>query len=369
MRKNLLKKGGFRTMKTFFRILSILMILGFVWSSPAFSEVVVYDASGKLTGTYTTIQVGIDACPVGGKVSVNAGTYNEAVKINKKIALIGAGATQTTISAQGLDNKNTVDFDGTDTAGATISGFKITGAKGYGFVGKEIGINYGNGILCNNGAKPTIINNTIAGNSQVGIISYSSSPTISNNTISGNIKDGIVCVHSSPSIINNTISKNGKAGVMLDFSSSPTIYNNTLSWNNEDGIYCTNDSSPSIYNNIITKNGATSTDYCGIFNDPDDPSNPIINYNCVWGNGVSGENNYNNCSSGTNAISADPQFVAPDDFHLKAISPCIDRGTNTPPNRIPTTDKDDNPRIIGIIDMGAYELQKTPTLKSAPKIK
>lgn len=67
--------------------------------------------------------------------------------------------------------------------------------------------------------------------------------------------------------------------------------------------------------------------------------------------------NVYNCSLGEGNISVDPQFVASNDFHLQATSPCINAGTNTAPS-IPSTDKDGNPRIVGgVVDMGAYEYQ------------
>ena len=134
-------------MKTLLRILGIWMFSVCAWSNLAFSEVMVYGASGKSIATYASIQAGIDACPAGGKVSVSSGTYNEALLITKGITVIGAGDAQTTISAQGLNNKNTVTFVGADTGGAMIKGFKVTGAKGPGFAGpNKAGVNYGNGI-------------------------------------------------------------------------------------------------------------------------------------------------------------------------------------------------------------------------------
>ncbi len=36
------------------------------------NEVSVYGTSGTLFGTYTTIQAGINACPIGGTVSISA---------------------------------------------------------------------------------------------------------------------------------------------------------------------------------------------------------------------------------------------------------------------------------------------------------
>ncbi|MEK7812977.1 MAG: hypothetical protein AAB296_04385, partial [Candidatus Desantisbacteria bacterium] len=58
-------------------------------------SVTVYNADGSFLRTYLTIQAGINACPNGGTVSASAGIYTEVVNINKRIALIGAGATQT----------------------------------------------------------------------------------------------------------------------------------------------------------------------------------------------------------------------------------------------------------------------------------
>jgi parallel beta-helix repeat protein len=65
----------------------------------------------------------------------------------------------------------TVTFDGLDTAEASISGFKITGAK------------CGDGIKCKICANPRITENVITGNKGAGIYCSSSYPVISNNTI------------------------------------------------------------------------------------------------------------------------------------------------------------------------------------------
>ncbi|MFH1860491.1 MAG: right-handed parallel beta-helix repeat-containing protein, partial [bacterium] len=202
------------------RILGFVGILILGWMGSGYcGTVTVYNTDGSITTTTTTIQAGVNACPVGGTVSVSAGTYTEAVYINKRIALVGAGSSSTTITAAGLGATNTVTFSGTATDNASISGFKITGATGNWPAGT------GNGIYCHQGS-PTITNNTISGNSYAGIYClYSSSPTITNNTISGNRNYGIKCDSSSPSITNNTISGNTLSGIFCYFS-SPTITNN-----------------------------------------------------------------------------------------------------------------------------------------------
>ncbi|MFH1562367.1 MAG: PEGA domain-containing protein [Nitrospirota bacterium] len=368
-------------------------------------SVTVYDADGGFVGTYTTIQAGVDACPVGGTVSALAETYNEAVYINKKIALIGVGTP--TITAAGLGDTNTVTFDGTSTDGAIISGFVITEA-----MGSEPA---GNGIYCNNGS-PIITNNTISGNNS-GICCDFSSPIITNNTISKNSLDGIYCSYSSatitnnaisenyygincnyssltiinntmarnfygiscissfPTISNNTITENIYVGIECCYTSSPEITNNIIAGNSFFGIYCWENSSPIITNNTIAENSSFGI-YCSSSSSPnltnniisdniygiycDTDSNPVIDYNCVWKNGPDDSYNYYECTPGIDNITADPQFIEVGDFHLQPISPCINKGTNTAPG-LPLTDKDGNSRIVNdIVDIGAYEYQGIP---------
>ncbi|OIP42241.1 hypothetical protein AUJ95_01945 [Candidatus Desantisbacteria bacterium CG2_30_40_21] len=276
-------------------------------------------ANGSLKYPYNRIQQAVNDClPSSCTVSVAEGIYNESVSINKELALIGAGATRTTITAAGLSSTNTVTL----SAKASISGFKITGATRSWFNG-------GIGIYCIGSAtSSTITNNIISGNSWNGIDCYSS-VTITNNIISENNENGIYCSGSSPDIINNTISGNSKDGICCFFSSSPNIYNN-----------------------IIIKNGITNTDCYGIYNDY---SSPIIDYNCIWGNGQDGSNNYFGCSAASHDISTNPQFIGAGNYHLQATSPCINKGTNTVAN-LPETGMDGNPRILQTtVDMGAYE--------------
>jgi hypothetical protein len=57
-------------------------------------------------------------------------------------------------------------------------------------------------------------------------------------------------------------------------------------------------------------------------------------------------------------INEDPQFVDPanGNYRLMGASPARDAGENSPPGGTLTHDLDGNTRVIGIVDMGAYEI-------------
>ncbi|MFH0774616.1 MAG: right-handed parallel beta-helix repeat-containing protein, partial [bacterium] len=150
-------------MESLKRVLGFGMVLGMVFGAGAgygAGSVTVYNAGGSFNCATDTIQLGVNACPVGGTVSVSAGTYTEAVYINEGIALIGSGTPVIDPSVAGSG----VTFDGNGADNAIISGFKITGAT--------------DGIDCINGADPRLANNLISGNSSHGIYCNSSSPSI-----------------------------------------------------------------------------------------------------------------------------------------------------------------------------------------------
>jgi len=252
----------------------------FATASFAIGPVTVFTKEGEIIGGYTNIQSGINACPVEGKVFVLPGVYPEAITIDKRISLIGKDSP--TINP---GDNNAVTFNGNSADGAIISGFIIKGKD--------------NGIYCTNEAEPIITSNTILGNKHDGIYCYNSSPIITNNVISEN-NNGIYCSNSSPIITNNTIARNRDNGITC----------------------CYWPSSPSIYNNIIFENGGYGI-YC-------DGSlhKPKIDYNCVFNNGLGG---YAACSPGLNDISVNPKFIDFFDYHLKAVSFCVDRGSDTAP--------------------------------------
>jgi hypothetical protein len=133
-----------------------------------------------------------------------------------------------------------------------------------------------------------------------------------------------------------------------------------------------------IYNNIILNNSADSGADLFINNDIDGDFLPsTVNlYN----------NAFDQSSVGTyikrpftidysNLDKLDPMFVGEGNYHLKADSPCIDKGTNNAPS-IPDKDFDGDQRIIdgdnvgnAIVDIGADEyVSEIKTLPAMPWI-
>jgi parallel beta-helix repeat protein len=85
---------------------------------------------GGKAGCYATIGAAVAAASPGDEITVEPGTYNEAVVIGKSLSLIGTNYRNTIIDATGLGNG--VYVDGLDNPGLSdvlVSGFTIENAK------------------------------------------------------------------------------------------------------------------------------------------------------------------------------------------------------------------------------------------------
>ncbi len=238
--------------------------------------------TGKL---YTTIQAGIEEALSGQQVIASGGQYVENITLIAGVTVYGSGADRTTLQGAGGGSVVTIQGGGIGP-GTVISGFKITGGSASGGVSAQAD---GGGVHIS-GASPSIINNTIEGNTGTtggGIYIDNGDPTISNTTIQNNSADsggGIYVNSGNPTISNNTVQDNdaSSGGGIYVNSGDSDISNNTVQGNDSNiggGIYISS-SNPGLSNNTIQ--GNTSTDNGGgiYIND----GGPTISNNTVQNN-------------------------------------------------------------------------------------
>jgi len=241
----------------------------------------------------------------------------------------------------------------------------------------------------------TVNNNTIHHNDAgagAGIGISSGSPSIVNNSICNNTTPtpgyGAVYIeNATPNIVNNLIANNTGNGIFCD-DSSPVIVNTTVSNNNHDfacGIVFDGSCDANIENCIIYGNSPNNSNYgtqIAIWNDN---SNPYFDH-CNIQDGLAGIGgpgagaNYPSTNY-TNNLDTDPLFVRPSagagadydglaaDWSLQVSSPCINTGDTTGVSQyLPDFDLAGNPRLYGIIDMGAYEFQRPVGVETLAEI-
>jgi Ca2+-binding RTX toxin-like protein len=187
-------------------------------------------ADGTAELPFTTIQDGLDAATSGDQVEVAAGDYSENIVMKTGVTVIGDGADTTTITGR-PDKYGVVLFDTVDTAG--LSGFTIettdpghSRSRAVVFAGntadtavleRNIITESRYGVFVNSPARPSIINNTFAGDGDrqgIYIGNKPTDPTIVNNIIIGYREAGIHVVGGRtapmPTIEHNDLFRNRK---------------------------------------------------------------------------------------------------------------------------------------------------------------
>jgi outer membrane protein assembly factor BamB len=245
------------------------------------------------------LQDRIDNTVMGDTLWVEPGTYFEHITLRNGVVVKSKKGYDSTI----IDGSGTgvvVSAPYLDPS-AVIDGFTIRNGS--------TGINIDRGGV-------TIIRNKISGNVlglyMIGSFVYSD-PVIRKNVFIGNTGQAIETNNSWAEVSNNTIVNNGSGADGYGYYSPSPTYNNCIIWGNGDDL--------------------TRTAYA--------------TYSCI-GNG----------DTGTGNISSDPLFVDPEkgDFHLQALSPCIDAGDTA------STKDPDGTRT----DMGAFYFSKIATGIDSP---
>ena len=256
------------------------------------------------------------------------------------------------------------------TVAAVIDGFTIKGGNAdvnsfITYQSETFNRKHGGGML-NASSFPTITNATFVNNSADyggGMYNASSSPTITNATFEYNKTNsqggGMYNSSSAPVIINTIFSNNCTAaagGGMYNLSSSPTITNATFEDNSSvtrgGGMRNSSSSSPTITNTIFWNNKKNGSNAIVGADIEDNNSTPTVTYCLTQANST--------YSSGTGIINnQNPLFIdaANGDYTLQTGSPAINAGDGSSGSSVNTAALDlaDNPRFVGVIDMGAYE--------------
>ncbi|MBY5337223.1 RTX toxin [Rhizobium leguminosarum] len=188
---------------------------------------------------------------------------------------------------------------------------------------------------------------------------------------------------------NNLVYENGSKGIQVTWSDSVTVKNNTAYHNNQDllndGTWRGELSNAQSSNNTWVNNVAVADPSVNKNNTAVDNTSygGYTNANVVWANnntynGTAGQasvktdgGNAMPSTANGNKLGIDPHFAgaASDDFHLGSGSAAIDSGTAK--YGVGSTDLDGDARVVGTVDMGAYEsgsapVSGTPTTPTQP---
>jgi len=270
---------------------SVILVAFVLFSATAVSNII------YVPDDYSTIQGAIDASVNGDALIVRPGTYLENIDFTGKAITVRSESGPRWCTIDGSQSR-VVTFRSGEGTDSVLMGFTITNG----------GAQHGGGICCKDYSSPTIIGNTISGNTAYddggGICCKDfSCPTIANNIITENTAaiegGGLSCTtNSAPSISFNVISKNTSGqygmggGIFCSDSSSPDIANNMVSGNDAHsggGIFCLFSSSPTILSNVIAGNSVSSSGggiFCTVDSEPAIINNTIVNNTANLGGGV-----------------------------------------------------------------------------------
>ncbi len=286
---------------------------------------------------YTDIGTALTMSSPFDDIWVMAGTYVESITMRANVYLYGGfNGTETDFYQRDwITNETIINGDGAlhtviGATSASLDGFTITGGNAAG------GGNVGGGFLAD-GTTPMVYNCRITGNTTnnlgagIGVLG-GGTPIFRNCIISANTSafaingGGVYVFASSPIFVNCTITGNGggstSGGGICQASSGTTSLYSCILWGNLSSAAANKDT-------FISGGGTITLTNCD-----------------VEQAGYAGSNGN---------ITQNPLFVAADSYyHIESTSPCVDAGTEVVPYT-PTTDIDGDPRVVGVVDIGADE--------------
>ncbi len=222
---------------------------------PALAATLCVNPTGA-SSCQTTISAAVSAAAAGDTIQVAAGTYKEAVTINKTLSLIGAGSATTIIDATGLGNG--IDIDGSAAAPASgVSGVVVSGLT-------VENANF-QGIIVQNASFVTIWNNQVLNNNKSLDVSGMAAPSCPGLAAGLQAGEGFDCGEGvnltgvDHSVVSNNVIQNNAGGILLSDDTGAThdnvIFGNLVADNAFDcGITLASHSMMGVYHNTITAN-------------------------------------------------------------------------------------------------------------------
>lgn len=267
--------------------------------------------AGGTSGCLTTIGAAVTAAAAGDTIQVASGVYKEDVAINKSLALVGAGAANTTIDATGKKNGITI----TGASNVTITGFTVENADAA-------------GIWVTGASFVTVSNNIVTDNDKA-LVTSGASPTCPALTGTPFEKgealdcgEGIFLSGVDHSIVTgNTVTHNA-GGILLADDAGAThdnlVSDNTVVKNAPDcGITLPSHSGAGVYHNTISGNDVSNNGDAGVGMFAPGPGSKtyanVVVGNRMQGNGIPGVSMHNHAAPGVGSTPAAAPAVVFDD--------------------------------------------------------
>jgi hypothetical protein len=283
---------------------------------------------GSMNLPLASVQKAINLAYTDDEIYVRPGNYVGNVNFyGKRLKVISEqGADETTLTGSG---GSVVQFISGESAATVLDGFKITGGSA----------SSGGGIYCANASSPSLKNLRIMGNTGTSgggvYLRDASNPVLTYVIIEGNTSStggGLYVVNAHPHLYRVTISGHPTtlpgAAIYLN-NSQISLYNSVIANNSSSSqgvIYCIAARIDTILNSIVWGNSPKQIAFASTGSAS---SIGLIAY-CDLQGGTSGvtTNSNGTVNWGTGNLDADPLFVdaASRNYHLTALSPCIDAG-------------------------------------------
>jgi len=217
----------------------------------------------QVPGDYQTIAAALMAAPEGGVIQLASGEYREQVEITRGVTLLGPAQGEAVV----LGDPDAPGIHVHDTAGVTIQGLTVVGAK-YGiFVERSADVVLqGNvvrqsrlvGIRVRNASASVVASTVVDGAAPYGkgihvtmAMEWPESH-IEGNLVVGNAAEGILTNMAHVSVVGNTVRANARRGIAVTEMSQALVEANVVLENSLAGIYVTDMSHATVQGNVVS---------------------------------------------------------------------------------------------------------------------